>query len=273
MGNVYSTSRDAPQKKKIDDTIAKFTPVDMNSSVYLKELISLCSNGKPGVVDRASGLQFFIVMGGAEGFLDNSYTGTDASRRMALGGSTTAASSAPMTFVFDDNDLLVAFDKAGKLVSSALLQRPLSISNAAPIVWTESTANDVYAAWDGQAVTLYRNTNFGPKTRYHGIDYFGLRIDNSKHYYSSGSAQIDLHKKEATNGCVFIVDEHTPPYSDKAALNVFEPQFIRDVQAAIGSKTGDNIGAMHMLDVWAWPPKINHSVNPHPHGPSRVEPP
>jgi len=39
-----------------------------------------------------------------------------------------------MTFVFDDNDLLIAFDKAGKFVSSALLRRPLSIANAAPIV-------------------------------------------------------------------------------------------------------------------------------------------
>ena len=53
-----------------------------------------------------------------------------------------------MTFVFDDNDLLIAFDKAGKFVSSALLRRPLSITSAAPIVWTEDTANKVYEAWD-----------------------------------------------------------------------------------------------------------------------------
>jgi hypothetical protein len=41
---------------------------------------------------------------------------------------------------------------------------------------------------------------------------------------------VDLHKQEATNGCIFIVDPKTPPYDDNAAaiaaLNNFEPQFI-----------------------------------------------
>ena len=67
------------------------------------------------MADHAAGLQFFIVKGGGEGFLDGSYAGKDASRMIVLGGSTTASSTAPMTFVFDDNDLLIAFDKAGKI--------------------------------------------------------------------------------------------------------------------------------------------------------------
>jgi SAM-dependent methyltransferase len=60
MGNVYSSSRDAPQKKKIDDIIVKWTPVKLDNPVYLKESILDCSKGKPGVVDWAPGLQLFI---------------------------------------------------------------------------------------------------------------------------------------------------------------------------------------------------------------------
>jgi hypothetical protein len=254
MAGVYSSSGDASKKKTIDDIIVKWTPVKLDNPVYLKELIVICSKGKPGVVDKAPGLQFFIVKGGGEGFLSASHAGKDASRVVVIGGSTTASSSAPMTFVFDDTDLLIAFDRAGKFVSSALLRRPLSIMNAAPIVWTETTANTVYDAWDNSPVTLYRNTNFGPNSRYRGIDYFGLRVDDLKGFYAKNIARIDLHKKEATNGCIFILDDRTPPYSDKTALNIFEPQFIKDVQAAIGASTGAGIGTMRMLDVWDWPP-------------------
>jgi len=185
------------------------------------------------VADHAAGLQFFIVKGGGEGFLDGSYAGKDASRMIVLGGSTTASSTAPMTFVFDDNDLLIAFDKAGKFVSSALLRRPLSIANAAPIVWTEDTANKVYDAWDNSPVSMYKNTFFGPRSRYHGVDYIGLGVDVSQGFYAKNIARIDMHKKEVTNGCIFIVDESSPPWSDTAALNIFEPQFTKDIQAGL----------------------------------------
>lgn len=250
MGTVYSTSNDATKKKQIDDEIRAATPVKMDDPVYLKKLIQKCADGGQGVADHARGLQFFIVKGGGEGFLSGAYAGKDASRVIILGGSTTATSAAPMTFVFDDNDLLVAFDKQGNFINSALLRRPLSINNAWPVVWTEDTANKVYDSWDNAPVSLYKNTNFGPKSRFHGIDYFGLRVDDPQGFYAKNIARIDIHKTEATNGCIFIVDDATPAYSDKAALNIFEPQFIKDVQRAVGAPTGEGIGTMHMLDVW-----------------------
>jgi hypothetical protein len=253
MGTTYSTSSDGAKKQKIDAIISKSTKVDMNSSDYLKQLISACSKGKPGVVDHAKGLQFFIVKGGAEGFLAASFASLDASRRSINGGSTTPGTTATVqSKLVDDNDLLIAFDKTGKLISSAMLHRPLSI----PGIWTEETANNVYNAWDNRPVGLYQNTHWGPKSKYHDIAYYGLTVDDSKHYRRDGKAVIDMHKKEATNGCIFIMQDNTPPYSDKDALNAFEPKFILDVQSVLGSKVGDNIGTMHMLDVSDWsPPK------------------
>ena len=109
----------------------------------------------------------------------------------------------------------------------------MSIANAAPIVWTEDTANKVYDAWDNSPVSMYKNTFFGPRSRYHGVDYIGLGVDVSQGFYAKNIARIDMHKKEVTNGCIFIVDESSPPWSDTAALNIFEPQFTKDIQAGL----------------------------------------
>ena len=134
----------------------------------------------------------------------------------------------------------MAFDKTGNLINSALLRRPISIVN--PNIWTEHTANLVYDAWDGQSVSLYRNTNFD-------IKYYGLWIDDSRGWYRSGHVRVDLHKREATNGCIFILENGTPRYAEKAKLNAFEPQFIKDIQSIVGAMTKTNIGKMHMVDI------------------------
>ncbi len=42
----------------------------------------------------------------------------------------------------------------------------------------------------------------------------------------------------------FIVDPNTPPYSDKAKLNMFEPQLIKDIQTHIRATAKSNIGTM-----------------------------
>jgi hypothetical protein len=145
--------------------------------------------------------------------------------------------------VFDEHDLIAVFDKKGNLISSALLSRPISIRTPDdPLKWTEGTANKVYDAWDGQPVGVYRNTN--PDWDIH---YYGLWINDKLNYYKNGWVRIDIHKEEATNGCIFVKDPNTPPMSDTVGLNAFEPQLIKDVQKAIGAKTKWNIGTMHMI--------------------------
>ena len=133
----------------------------------------------------------------------------DANRDIRFYGSTTAGETGS-TFTFDCNDLIAAFDKKGKLISSALLERPISISlSDDPIFWRESTANQVYDAWDGQWVSLYQNTYFFYK--YNGVKYYGLWVNDSEQFLCvTASVRIDMHKQEQTNGCMFIVDPATP---------------------------------------------------------------
>lgn len=247
--HIYSTAAEAGPKLRIDEAImagdvANLAKIDMKNEVYLKELIDKASGGKRTVQSSAKGLQFFMIKGGGEGFLDPYYFGKDASRVVTNSGATTG-SSGGVTMVFDNNDLLAVFDGKGKLIGSALLERPISITNPHrknPHMWTEPTANKVYDAWDGRPVSIYRNTNFG-------VDYYGLRIDDSLGWYDNGSVRVDLHKQEATNGCIFIVDPNTPAYSNKAALNMFEPQLIKDIQAHIRARDKSNIGRMYVIKI------------------------
>jgi hypothetical protein len=241
---VYSVAPEGTEKRIIDAAIERFVDIDMHDAAYLRQLIGLSSLYKKTVSERASGLQFFIVKGGGEGFLDSLYAGKDASR-IVRGGERTTSGAPGTMMIFDDNDLIAAFDQKGNLVSSALLRRPISIRTPDdPNKWTEGTANKVYDAWDGQPVSIYRNTN--PDWDIH---YYGLWINDKLGYYTrkKGWVRIDLHKKEATNGCIFIMDPNTPPMSEPARLNAFEPRFIKDVQKAIDAKTKSNIGTMHMI--------------------------
>lgn len=247
--HTYSTAAEASAKFRIDEEIvdgdlANLAKIDMKNEAYLKELIAKASMGRRTVQSGVKGLQFYMIKGGGEGFLDPYYFGKDASRLM-VGGGTTTSGSAGTTMVFDNNDLLAVFDRTGKLIGSALLQRPISIvdpSRRHPHMWTEPTANKVYDAWDDRPVSIYRNTNFG-------IAYYGLRIDDSLGWYAKGSVRVDLHKQEATNGCIFIVDPNTPAYSNKAALSMFEPQLIKDIQAHIRANEKSNIGRMYIVKI------------------------
>jgi hypothetical protein len=241
MSDVYSDAPEAAKKRLIDDKIKTeiYDNIDMHDEQYLKILIHHASDGKKTVSSSARGLQFFIVKGGGEGFLDPYYAGKDASRVVVGGGVTTSGAPGTM-MIFDDNDLIAAFDQKGKLINSALLRRPISITN--PNIWTEGTANKVYDAWDGSPVGIYRNTN--PRF---SIKYYGLWINDKLGYYNNGWVRIDIHKEEATNGCIFIKDPGTPPMSETARLNAFEPRFIKDVQDKIGAKTKWHIGTMHMI--------------------------
>ena len=249
--HVYSDSPEASRKRSVDlqitgGDVAQEDKIDMNSEGYLKQLIKLSSKGKIEVSDKARKLQFFIIKGGAEGFLLPWYKNRNAGNRVTGGSTTSGGSGTSMRF--SDTDLLVVFDGQGKLVSSALLRRPIEIKTSKePHKWTEGTATKVYDAWDGSPVSIYRNENYD-------IQYYGLRVDDKKGYYASGQIRVDLHKQEATNGCIFIVDDSTPPYvgGNKAAiatLNSFEPQLIKDVQKSIGASVKSNIGIMHMVQI------------------------
>ena len=48
---------------------------------------------------------------------------------------------------------------------------------------------------------------------------------------------------------MFIVDPTTPSLANKAALDNFEPQFIKDIQSAIKAKAKSYIGKMHMITI------------------------
>src|SRR5262249_32488036 len=99
---TYSSAPEAAAKKNIEDAIvAAGGTVDMTDDDYLTELISRASGGKRSVSGKAKGLQFFIVRGGAEGFLDARYMGSDASRVIYGSGVTTSGRAAiASTFVF-----------------------------------------------------------------------------------------------------------------------------------------------------------------------------
>ena len=239
--HVYSRAPGAARKRDIDlriigDDYTRSSEISLKSEDYLKQLINLGSNGKRQVSDRARKIQFFIVRGGAEGFLPADMAGADASN-VVFPGSTTGHKTSP-EFRFDNNDLLVVFDPRGKLIGAALLQRPTSISG----IWTQKTANAIYNAWDNKDVSIYRNTNFD-------VPYLGLLIDDGM----KKKGWVDLHKQEATNGCIFIIDPDTPEYGTEE-LKTFEPKLLADVLASIGKRADDVkgrifLGVMHFVDI------------------------
>jgi hypothetical protein len=257
MTGTYSSSDMGRWKKSLDDEIRKSgVAIDEHDEKYLKELVRLSTDYASPVSDNTVGLQFFMIDGGAEGFLDSSYASRDPSHVKEPYNKTG-------WITFDDNDLLMAFDGKGKLISSSLLRRPLSIIYPG-VSWTEATANNVYNAWDNRPVRLYQNLNFT-------VSYYGLAIDDSVGYYKgfavdkkSGKkvvvekVNIDLHKEEGTLGCIFIMDDSNPLYHftnvTDQMLSHFEPQFIKDIQKAVGGNTGTNIGTMHMLSIRGWMP-------------------
>jgi len=239
--HVYSKAREAARKRDIDlriigDDYSRSGEIRLDNAPYLKELIRLASNGKQTVSSHARKIQFFIVRGGAEGFLSPGLAAKDAGNYLAPGDTTDHKKG--REFRFDLNDLIAVFDPQGNLIGAAALQRPISITGR----WTEKTANAVYNSWHNKEVAIYRNTNFD-------VQYLGLVVDDGM----KRRAWVDLHKQEATNGCIFIVDPHTPKYGAEE-LNDFEPKLLIDVLASIGKtpeqvKGKISLGIMHLVDI------------------------
>lgn len=110
--------------------------------------------------------------------------------------------------------------------------------------WTQKTADAVYNSWDGKEVFVHRNAQPG------WIPYLGLGIEDGMR---GRKATVDLHKQEATNGCIFIVDPNTPAMDD-SNLGTFEPKLIHAILASLGRKAETtnsrvSLGIMHTVEI------------------------
>jgi hypothetical protein len=261
--HVYSTAPEATTKRNIDLQIiggdyGRGGEVRIDNPIYLKRLIELASGGKQQVlpIGAKEKLQFFIIGGGAEGLLPNWLMGKDAHNFEKTGSTTTPSGKADI-FRFDENDLLTVFDGTGKLISSARLERPIFITDT----WGEgkdkhgkTTPERVWDAWTEKAreVFIYKNDR-NPAW----IPYLGLGVNDG---LRGKAATVDMHKQEDTNGCIFIIDEHTPvKFKDskdrKKQLSGFEPQLIKDILASIGKKVEDinnnpvSLGVLRVIEI------------------------
>lgn len=231
---------EAARKRDIDlqiigDDYRRGGELTITSEAYLKELIRLGSRGKQTVSTAAKKIQFFIIRGGAEGFMHSDFAKLNAGRVSSEGEGTNKKKS---TNLYDYNDVMAVFEPGGKLIRTVFLIRPLQI----PGRWSEGTANDIYNAWHNKEVSIYRNTNFA-------VPYVGLVVDDGM----KKRGWVDLHKEEQTNGCIFISDPDTPDLHTPE-LDTFEPKLIHEVLAVIG-KTPDQVkgairlGIMKLVDI------------------------
>lgn len=238
--HIYSMSPQSARKRDIDlqiinDDYKRGGEITITNAAYLKELIHLGSRGKTTVGTAAKKIQFFIIRGGAEGFMHSFFANKDAGRVSASGESTSKKKTQNL---YDYNDLMAVFEPNGKLIRAVFLIRPLQI----PGRWTERTANDIYNAWHNKEVSIYRNTNFA-------VPYVGLVLDDGM----KKRGWVDIHKQEQTNGCIFILDSDTPEVGTPE-LDTFEPKLIHEILAVIG-KTPDQVkgairlGIMKLVDI------------------------
>jgi hypothetical protein len=232
--HTYSLAPEAARKRDIDlqiigDDYKRSREITITSEAYLKELIRLGSGGKQSVSTAAKKIQFFIIRGGAEGFLSSAFAKLNAGDVSDQGESTGKKIT---TNRVDFNDVMAVFEPSGKLIRAVFLIRPLQI----PGRWTARTANDIYNAWHNKEVSIYRNTSFL-------VPYLGLVVDDGM----KKRGWVDIHKQEQTNGCIFITDPDTPALHTPE-LDTFEPKLIHEILATIG-KTPDQVKGMIRLGI------------------------
>ena len=81
MAGAYSKSDTGSWKRSLDAEIAKdHVSIDFHSENYLKQLVRLCNDYQASVDTNAGSIQFYIIDGGAEGFLDDTYASRDAGK-------------------------------------------------------------------------------------------------------------------------------------------------------------------------------------------------
>jgi len=254
----YSLAPEAARKRDIDleivaDDYGRSGDISLTNPDYLKKLIELGSRGTTTVSGKANKIQFFIVRGGGEGFLGQQHLVAGNLSKQNASRISTDWRDTDGTIghtVFDINDILVVFGPSGNFIGAALLERPLSVTGR----WSEGTANAIYDKWNNKAVSIYRNTSFT-------VQYLGLVLDDGmkprKDDRQKGrqhTGWVDMHKRESTNGCIFIEDPTTPDVSDPDTINKFEPKLIRDILAAINKRPEDvkgfiSLGVMRVIDL------------------------
>lgn len=247
--HAYSLAPEARRKRAIDLEIigrdyGKTAQVALTDGNYVKQLIEIASRGATKVQAGAgTDMQFFIVRGGGEGFLPDSMRGIDAREHVTSWVDTNNKAGSTG---LDENDILAVFDADGSFVGAARLIHPTFVTGHI----TRRTAAAVYDAWDGKVVSIYHNTT--P----HWIPYLGLAVADGYRDGTAGKGKVavDIHKTEATNGCIMIVDPGQTDFSD-AALRTFEPKLILDImtkrgigRSAVGGKP-IRLGMMHTVRI------------------------
>ncbi len=243
--HVYSLAKEAGRKRAIDLEIlgkdyARSGEIRLDNAAYLKQLIDIASNGRRKVQTAATGLQFYVVKGGAEGLLPEAYRNSDANLHTTPWVDTNGV---PGSTDFDENDLLVVFATDGSLVGAARLRRATRVARH----MSQETATAIFAAWDRKPVLIYRNTNPRPGW----IPYLGLGVSDG---FREQNKVVDIHKVEATNGCYFI-DDPTQFLPGAPDVRTFEPVLIKKVIAAKGLAEADitgksvTLGTMNIVDV------------------------
>jgi hypothetical protein len=217
----------------------------MNAEDYLRLLIQRGSRGRLQVVSHARGLQFFIVRGGAEGFLSRDLTAGDPSHVEEQGG------------LFNYEDLLAVFSAEGRLVGSSKLKRPLRLAPDPAHGfggWSQGRAEAVYRSWDGRDVGIYYNTNFVIQRNGHSESdaYWGLKVDDPfRARKGEDRVVMDIHKLAYTLGCVMLDD---PRYEEKRqesgfSQSAYEPPLIRAVLRETKGRPAERLGVLRVLDL------------------------
>ncbi len=254
--HIYSLATEAARKLEYDMQIiehnyARGNEVSLGNEQYLKELIRLASAGGPVVRSDATGLQFFIIEGGGEGFLPTTFRSVDANdvdelnRPISPGANITR---------FDKNDILAVFEPDGSLIDyAAPLHRPTMVPGDRPTdrpKLSAETARNVWLSWDdrnalhpnGLDVFIYRNENWAYEWHGHDVPfpYLGLGVDDPYRSLPPGSGRvvIDMHKRGVTDGCIYIYDPLTPDLGDPW-LATYEPLLIRLILAVVGKRPRD----------------------------------
>lgn len=250
--HIYSLSREARRKRAIDLEIIggdyrRAADIALTNPAYLKQLIAIGSQKKLQVHEGKGGgkdLQFFIVRGGGEGFLPPDLFKLDADNVVTTWNDTNGTTSRTD---FDENDIIAVFAPDGAFVASARLRRPTYVQGRI----RRPTVKKVYDRWHNKTVSIYRNDR-NPAW----IPYLGLAVDDGYRDGSAGNGKvtIDLHKDEATNGCILITDPLTPDYDDPA-LRTFEPELIKKVLKAVGlseaqvKRSATRLGKMRVVEI------------------------
>jgi hypothetical protein len=245
--HIYSQAKEAVTKRAIDLQIiggdySRSGEISLDSEDYLKKLIDLGSGHTRKVSAKGTGLQFFIIHGGGEGFLppEEGAEKLDAGHTAGPGETTDKTVTKN---IYDVNDIIAVFDRTGGLVTSGYLIRPLFVPNHL----SEEKANEVYNSWDGKNVSIYRNTYWYDTKG--GVIYLGLAVADGYRGSGPGTVTIDMHKTEQTNGCIWIHDPDTPSLNlrdkdGKRVLDSFEPKLIVDILKAKGM-TPEDVKAQH----------------------------